>query len=319
MGKITLQLELPANTPREFRIFPFGVVKTTKGDFTFDREAAQEVIRRWREWGNRLSIDYEHRAVDPVDNGPAPAAGWFDLEVRTDGLWAVNVEWTERAKGLLAQREYRYFSPAFYADEKGRIIELINIALTNLPATKGMLPLVASKEAGGETETRRTSMEKVIRLLGLSETASELEAEGAIRRLLAFPERVFALTGKRKEDEAEAVILAWKQAAEELPRLQERLTAMEEERRKERLARLIEEGKKAGKLTPAMLSWAEQQTPEALEAFLSVAPQVVPTGKAQEGTPKLKGWKEMTPGERAALYQENKEMYYALRKEALGD
>jgi len=436
MTRHALTIPVPGGEPlREFRIFPFGRVETTKGTFLFDEEAARRVMRAWMEYGNRLSIDYEHQALEPVSNGPVPAAGWFDLEVREDGLWAVNVEWTPRAMELLRNREYRYFSPAFYVDEDGRIVELINLALTNLPATKRMEPLVAkavgfeagpvyegsswdadaalarvrrwaSRDGSGDKETidwaqyrkafawydatdpesfgsyklphhdvvdgrlvvhergvmaaaaalqgarggvdipegeleavkrhiaahyhqwgekapwereetRRTRMEKVLRLLGL-EDAGEAEAEAVLRRLMAFPERVFALTGTRREDEAEAVLLAWKQAHEELPRVQERLAALEEERKKERLARLIEAGRREGKFTPAMLSWAEAQTPEALEAFLRVAPRVVRGNDLEE--PELAGldWNAMTPKERAELYQKDPEAYRALRRRALG-
>lgn len=163
-------------------------------------------------------------------------------------------------------------------------------------------------------------MEKVLRLLGLREDAGEAEAEAVLRRLMAFPERVFALTGTRREDEAEAVLLAWKQAHEELPRVQERLAALEEERKRERLARLIEEGKREGKLTPAMLSWAESQTPEALEAFLRVAPRVVLSNGAEEPPVGQEGldWHKLSPAQRAELYRENPEVYRALRKRALG-
>ena len=129
--------------PREFRIFPFGEIETTKGVFRFDEEAARRVIEAWRDYGNRLPIDYEHQIFDPVANGPVPAAGWFDLELRADGLWAVNVEWTPKAAELLKNREYRYFSPTFRTDEEGRIVQLVNVALVNLPATKRMEPLVA--------------------------------------------------------------------------------------------------------------------------------------------------------------------------------
>ncbi len=145
-------LEVGPGPPKAFRIFPFGEIETTKGRFLFDEEAARRVIEAWKDYGNRLPIDYEHQTFDPVTNGPVPAAGWFDLEVRPDGLWAVNVEWTPRAEELLKNREYRYFSPTFRTDDAGRIVELINVALVNLPATKHMEPLVAKAVpfAGGE-------------------------------------------------------------------------------------------------------------------------------------------------------------------------
>ena len=124
-NRAMLTLELPGQPPREFLIFPFGPIETVKGQFSFDPASAEQLMAAWRDYGNRLSIDYEHQALEPVNNGPVPAAGWFDLELRADGLWAVNVEWTPRAAEMLTQRKYRYISPAFFADEQGRIVELI--------------------------------------------------------------------------------------------------------------------------------------------------------------------------------------------------
>lgn len=313
MQRHKLTLELPQGAPPgEFRIFPFDYVDTSKGVFLFDPQAAASVLERWREYGNRLSIDYEHQALEPVTNGPVPAAGWFDLEVREDGLWAVNVEWTERAKALLAGREYRYFSPAFYTDEKGRIVELINLALTNIPATKRMQPLVARND-----DQRRYKMTEIMRQLGLRENANEAEAVAALTRLTALERQITALTGRANSEEALAVLQGWRQASEELPKLQERLSAMEQERQQERRSALLERGKREGKLTPAMLSWAEQQSPEALEAFLSVAPRVIPEG-ASESLQTPLDWHKLSASEKQKLYEENVELYRRLRAEALG-
>lgn len=303
-----LTFEFPQGAPPgEFRIFPFGQVETTKGVFLFDQASSASVLSRWQEYGNRLSIDYEHQALEPVSNGPVPAAGWFDLELRGDGLWAVNVEWTERAQALLAGREYRYFSPAFYADEKGRIVELINLALTNIPATKRMQPLVA----------RRNDMQEIVRMLGLREDATEAEAGAMITRLAGLERQLTALTGRASTDEALAVVQAWRSAAEELPRVQERLNGLEEERRRERLTALIEQGKREGKLTPAMLSWAESQSVEALSAFLAVAPRVLDELATEPAEGPLE-WSKLTARQRAELYEQNPEIYRRLRKEAMG-
>lgn len=313
MQRHKLTLELPQGAPPgEFRIFPFGQVETTKGAFLVDEESARMVLERWREYGNRLSIDYEHQALEPVTNGPVPAAGWFDLELREDGLWAINVEWTERARELLAAREYRYFSPAFYTDEKGRIVELINLALTNIPATKRMQPLVARND-----DQRRYKMTEILRQLGLRENANEAEAVAALTRLTALERQITALTGRASSEEALAVLQGWRQASEELPRLQERLSVMEQERQQERRNALLERGKREGKLTPAMLSWAEQQSPEALEVFLSVAPRVIPES-ANESLQTPLDWHKLSASEKQKLYEENVELYRRLRAEALG-
>ena len=46
-----LRLELNEVPPREFRIFPYGVIETTKGIFIFDERAAEQVMAAWRDYG----------------------------------------------------------------------------------------------------------------------------------------------------------------------------------------------------------------------------------------------------------------------------
>lgn len=132
--------------PTEFRVFTAGKVETSKGSFLFDEKAAKSVLVHYADQGNELMVDYDHAsldlAIDPAQAGKA--AGWFNLEVREGALWAVNVRWTEPASAALKRREWRYMSPAFSTDEDGRILELINVALTNIPATKKLQPLMAA-------------------------------------------------------------------------------------------------------------------------------------------------------------------------------
>ncbi len=145
-----LAASLPSSDPpKEFRIWPFGKIATTKGTFLFDREAAKSVLAAFSQYGNRLSVDYEHKAVDPSRRaGDGKAAGSFLIELRKDGLWAVDVRWTPPAATALSNKEWLYFSPYFSAEEdSGRIVELINLALTNIPATTHMTPLVAASRS----------------------------------------------------------------------------------------------------------------------------------------------------------------------------
>lgn len=135
-----------SDPPTEFLIWAWGDIETSKGLFLFDALAAEAVMARFREHGNELFIDYQHLGVDPdARAGDGRAAGWFMPEVREDGLWAVNVTWTPAAAEGLRNREWRYFSPAFVTDAENRVVELTNIALTNLPATRNMQPLVAHR------------------------------------------------------------------------------------------------------------------------------------------------------------------------------
>lgn len=178
--------------PHEFRIFGGGLVTTSKGVFIFDREAGERVMAAAEEWGNEYSLDYGHASVASGLFGPADpanahkAAGWFRPELRGYELWARGVSWTPTAARMLANREYRYMSPAFdaesFTDSKGvsrkRIVRLLNVALTNMPATHGLEPLVASQDlsAFGGAE-RTTTMQRQIVINGIIESIVEGDEE----------------------------------------------------------------------------------------------------------------------------------------------
>lgn len=120
---------------------------TTKGVFTFDEASAESVMAEYVLHGIDLMIDYDHASLSamPVDPAQAgKAAGWFNLEVRNGELWAVNVRWTQPAAEALARKEWRFMSPAFHTDANGRITSVLNVAITNMPATRGLQPLMAA-------------------------------------------------------------------------------------------------------------------------------------------------------------------------------
>jgi phage I-like protein len=146
--------------PTEQRLFTFGVNDTLKGDFVLTRLSAQEIMARYREHGVDLMLDYEHHSLS-ADATPEQkkASGWGDLEVRDDGLYLVNIRWSPKAQEYLRNGEFRYLSPAFNVNDENEIIELINVALTNLPATNDQLPLVA---ASRRTLTKEHHMSKMM-------------------------------------------------------------------------------------------------------------------------------------------------------------
>ena len=313
-----LRLELNEVPPREFRVFPYGVIETTKGIFIFDERAAEQVMAAWRDYGNDLVIDYEHQTFEPAGNGPVPAAGWFGLELRDDGLWAVSVRWTERAAEALKAREYRYMSPAFEHDDEGRITRLYNVALVNFPATKAMEPLAAGGKKTKE-HVEGGSMKGLLKLLGLGDGASEAEAAEAVSKLKDTAQQLEKLTGKQNTEEALAVVMAWKEGAGQTEKLAARVKELEAEQRKAELSALVQKGLDEGKLTPALKGWAMTLSKEALEAYLSAAPQIVKLGKevepGKEGVAALDGkkWEDLKPIEKHNLYLENPELFAALK------
>lgn len=85
----------------------------------------------------RFNFDYEHQAMHAEKNGhPAPAAGWATkFEWRDgEGLFAANVQWTDRARRMIESGEYGYLSPVIsYNKLTGQVSGVLNAAITNIP------------------------------------------------------------------------------------------------------------------------------------------------------------------------------------------
>lgn len=141
--------------PSEFRIFPAGKFSTTKGEFVFDAAAAASVMSCYQQQGTDVMLDLEHLALgDLRREDAADARAWFKLELRGGELWATQVRWTPDGARRLKNRTQRYISPAFTADESGRVLELFNVALVAMPATHGAEPLVAARKSTTCASTR---------------------------------------------------------------------------------------------------------------------------------------------------------------------
>lgn len=164
--------------PSEFQLFTAGTVETTKGTFVFDEACVASVMSEYRAHGIDLMIDYDHASLAGVSLDPATAgkaAGWFNLEVRNGELWAVNVRWTESAAKALRAKEWRFMSPAFQT-EGNRIVSVMNVALTNLPATRQLSPLVAASSVALGEHMDSTMISEALDALiaGDSEKCAEL-------------------------------------------------------------------------------------------------------------------------------------------------
>jgi len=134
--------------PSEFQVFPYGQFELEGPEITkvlVDQESMNTIISEFNRRGNDLVIDYEHQSIK---DDQAPAAGWITslMNRGKDGLWAA-VNWTQRAKNYLKNREYRYFSPVFNirrADHK--VIKILNVALTNNPRINRINPIIAKAD-----------------------------------------------------------------------------------------------------------------------------------------------------------------------------
>jgi len=144
--------------PTKVVLFPFGVIKTRKGDFRFTEESAELVKAQWERYGRDFGFDYGHSTFkkDRPDEEKI-SAGWGKLAVEPGvGLCCVDIHWTPDAARKIAKREFRYLSPAFNALPKtGVIVAVENCALTNIPATLDPTPLLLQALGGEDAAQER--------------------------------------------------------------------------------------------------------------------------------------------------------------------
>jgi len=235
--------------PAEFCVLPAGRIDMKDyGSAELDEAGAACIIAEYDRRGLDMVIDYEHQTLKDTQ---APAAGWIKSLVwkGAEGLWAV-VDWTVQAAAYLANREYRYFSPVVSIHEKtGRIIGLLNVALTNMPRIDNLKPLVAKYQGAAEPrhEKERNMIEKLRKLLGLAADAgedqvmtavTEIAAKAKTGNIVACREVLEALGAKEGagRDEVIALVASIKapqdaavQLSREVVALKQKIASMEQE------------------------------------------------------------------------------------------
>lgn len=290
--QVTLIAELAiaadGGLPTEIRFFRAGTNRTTNGVYLFTKESAVSVMEHAKEWGNQYPFDWVHSmlsakyAADPRKAGAA--AGYFDLEVREslDGpeLWAINCEWNEDGADDLKKKRFKYCSPTFSVKEDGTVIEIVNCALTALPATHNADPLVASRD-DDQPEVKKDAplMKTVLQMLSLKENATEVEAAMELSKLQQDTKTILAAAECSSVAEVVGKVTGWKQLTAQNAELSKRLGEAEIESKKAAVAKLIDLGVKEGKVSPAeleVLTAMGEKDVEMLKACLSVKPKVLP-------------------------------------------
>lgn len=151
--------------PDWIKILPLGNVSSEKGNFLVDRESYNMIHSYMLKRKIDIVIDYEHQTLT---NGQAPAGGWIkELALKADGIYA-KVEWTEKAKSYLRNKEYRYLSPVIMVRKSdNRVTELHSVALTNCPAINGMTPIVNSLKGINENQLDKT-LQHILKMTNIS-------------------------------------------------------------------------------------------------------------------------------------------------------
>ena len=192
-------VELDENgVPTAFRIVEFGDWQTSKyGTLKVSETAAKGTMAWWAyKWGDeRIPMDWGHKSASGEDER---SPGYWKPEIREDGIWAVDVEWTPKGYEQLQNKEIKFFSPEGKLNAKTKeVLAVTYIALTNRPATNHQKPLVASEsnQAGEDTDAtisgdeERIIMQDLLKKLGLPEDATEEQAIAKVDELTkAVPE-----------------------------------------------------------------------------------------------------------------------------------
>lgn len=263
-------IELQAGAaPSDIQLLPDGEFRATDGrpfdapSWRLDEVIARAILTRAALRKNDFLIDYEHQSLNADFNGqPAPAAGWFrTMEYRPgSGLWATNIQWTDRAKTMIAAGEYRYISPVFrYLPNTGEVLEILSVALTNNPALDGLADLgqrAAARFSFHDPQQEDTTMLEALRkLLGLADTAGENDVTVTITAL------------KAKADQADTEIAALKAQSPDPAKyvplkvvadLQGEVAALRSQINDGEMNGLITAALSDGRLLSAMEGWARE-------------------------------------------------------------
>lgn len=273
---LTVQLD-PAR--RDVRLIPAGEFRAVDGRpknvpaWKLDAALAARVIERVTKRSDARVVDYEHQTIYSEKNGqPAPAAGWFkNLEWREgDGLYATDMEWTDRAHGLIAAKEYRYISPVFAYDQKtGEVLDILHAGITNNAGLDGLTDLAAlaakfdadhSPADLGDNNPKEQSMsemlKKMLAEIGLQETATEAEALAAVTALKANADKTATLETEVAALKSTAPDPAKYVPADTVKTLQSEVATLTARIHGAELDSLIDAGMKDGRILPAMESWA---------------------------------------------------------------
>lgn len=207
-------------------------------------------------------------------------------------------------------------------------------------------PPAREPSASSNGDTSSMNKKLLAQKLGLSESASDEAFEAAIVSNVDLLGRFENAIGK-KGDDAHGTLLAWKDAASRLPKLQTDLEALKKTTADQELEAVIADGHKGQKLTPALEKQirddvvSADMTLKGAKAFVAALPPikglVAASDKREAGGKKTPGgsslgsaavvseeratfngktYEAMTSGERQVLAKHDEDLFSAMRDDA---
>lgn len=276
------------------RLVPDGATTSAHGvSFLLDAQAADLVLKAFKEHGADVVVDYEHESLGGDYARPgvrAKAAGWIKsmhYEPGTGkGIFGL-VEWTPVARDAIRAGEFRYLSPVvFIRKSDRRVVAIESCAVTNKPALPRMEALAASRSTRTESEGtmegnqatgsgQQAEAEKPTTETPKAETpntdaaAADQAVACAVRKQLGLPADASA--------DAVVVALAAKQTADS-----EALNLKQREREADELVAEVVRGNKLPPYNTEALAAARRlaaDSPETFTAIFAAVTPIVPPGR----------------------------------------
>ncbi len=284
------------------QLFPFGRFYPADGraegvgGWYVDDSNGYALAESINQLGIDLMIDYEHQTLYLEKNGQGnPAAGWIkQVEYRpNEGLFAT-VAWTDKAASQIKAGEYRYISPLFIPDSSGRVVQVLNAALTNRPALHNLAEAFALSKTFNQQQGQ--PMLKLLQQLFDAPNASEAEMIEKLTALSAAKGdskvALSAVYDELKTQTAQAVALSAQVAnpdptkfvaLSQMQAVQTELNTLKAQQAKEKADTLIAQALSDGRLLPAQKEWAENLAQTNLVALSDYLATVTPNAALAGG------------------------------------
>lgn len=198
---VLLQLNSVLDSSEKIKISPIGDFEGIDGrKYSLNPDV---VIPRLQRNGVDIVLDKNHDDDE--------AMGWFaldSLEKREDGIYA-SLELTPKGKELVANRTYRYLSPAYVINwdvQINGVMEIERIASVGLVNRPNLLAQALNKDENSNTELKKinkedSTMDEIATLKAEIEALKKENAELAAK--LAEAEKAAAEKAKKEQENAE--------------------------------------------------------------------------------------------------------------------
>lgn len=274
---VAMHFQTNGSAPEWIELIPAGEF-AGRDQRRFVNDQPDQVVAAFRAHKAALPVDIEHASELKATIGEAaPAQGWVeDMDVRAGAVWG-RIEWNDPGRALIANRQYRYYSPVLWCSKTSRQVAAVkSVALTNQPNL--YIPALNRADHSTSTETAM-DFSKFAIALGLVNAASESDILTAINSLKT--DRETALNRAESPDANKFVPRATHELAlNRATDAETKLAEIEKAALEKDIEAEINAALTAGKIAPANKDYYAEQCRaegglEKFRGFVKSAPKIV--------------------------------------------